>query len=399
MLDRLIRYDLRYGLMASIHKDPRGKSPFFYCAFTLPNGKRCFKSTKLKDRNAALEFCLRMEGAARKAAARNFSEEQARKILNEIRQLTGEGALPYKSLARYAGEWLQSKQATASEATFIRYSGVVNGFLKHAGKQRGSASIEMLTAADVKTFRDFQLREGKAQTTANLALKTLRILFNDARREGLITVNPAEGVKTFDVEKEARDVFTHKQLQAIIAAASPEWKTAILLAYNGGLRLGDAVSLRWENVSFEQHEIRFFPQKTAGVRRHPDWKKHLQGQLEIPMMPEFEAHLLSLPSSDDPAAPLCPALSTRSTGGNHGLSCMFQRVMAKAGVHGDRGAEKSGKGRQFKTLGFHSLRHTFVSELAMPMCRPMCAGKSAATVTRRFTSVTHTSTWTRSGAR
>ena len=38
--------------------------------------------------------------------------------------------------------------------------------------------------------------------------------------------------------------------------------------------------------------------------------------------------------------------------------------MEKAEVRSDRGVEKSGKGRQFKTLGFHSLRHTFVSELA-----------------------------------
>jgi Phage integrase family len=34
-----------------------------------------------------------------------------------------------------------------------------------------------------------------------------------------------------------------------------------------------------------------------------------------------------------------------------------------AGVY-DRGVEKKGKGRQFRTLGFNSLRHTFVSELA-----------------------------------
>jgi hypothetical protein len=84
--------------MASIHKDPRGKSPFFYCAFTLPNGKRCFKSTKLTDRSAAMEFCLRMEDAARKAAAHNFSEEQARKILNEIRKLSGDSAIRFKWL-------------------------------------------------------------------------------------------------------------------------------------------------------------------------------------------------------------------------------------------------------------------------------------------------------------
>jgi len=43
---------------------------------------------------------------------------------------------------------------------------------------------------------------------------------------------------------------------------------------------------------------------------------------------------------------------------------MFQRVMTAAGIRSDRGVAKKGKGRQFKTLGFHSLRHTFVSELA-----------------------------------
>ena len=351
--------------MASIHKDPRGKSPFFYCAFTLPNGKRCFKSTKLTDRNAALAFCLKIEGAAKKAAARNFSEEQARKILNEIRELSGDEPIRHRSLAEYAAEWLKSKKLTASEATFIRYSGVVGEFVAHVGKQRAEASIDAVSPEDVKGFRDAQVKQGKAQTTANLALKTLRSLFNDARREGLIATNAAEAVKTFGVEKESRDVFTHEQLRALIAKASPEWKTAILLAYYSGLRLSDAVSLSWQNMNLELGQIRYFPRKAnRGLSRQPDWKKHVTGQLEVPLMPEVEAHLLSLPSSDDPTAKLCPTLATKSTGGNRGLSSMFQRAMASAGIYSDRGAEKRGKGRQFKTLGFHSLRHTFVSELA-----------------------------------
>jgi len=100
------------------------------------------------------------------------------------------------------------------------------------------------------------------------------------------------------------------------------------------------------------------------MKRQPDWKKHLPGQLEIPMMPELEKHLLSLASIDDPNAPLCAQLAARGTGGNHGLSAQFQRIMESAGVYSDRDVEKSGKGRRFRTLGFHSLRHTFVSELA-----------------------------------
>src|SRR5438093_1082328 len=50
--------------MASLHKDPRGKSPFFYCAFTLPDGRRTFRSTKLTDRKKAWEVCLQWEKAA-----------------------------------------------------------------------------------------------------------------------------------------------------------------------------------------------------------------------------------------------------------------------------------------------------------------------------------------------
>jgi integrase len=360
--------------VASIHKDPRGKSRYFYCAFTLPNGKRCFKSTKLTDRSAAMEFCLRMEGAARKAAAHNFSEEQARKILNEIRELSGDSAIRFKSLADYSHEWLRSKEVTTSEGTFVRYSGFVKDFVAHVGKQRASASVEAVTPQDVKSFRDLQVKEGKVETTADLALKTLRSLFNDARREGLISTNPAEAVVTFGAEKEARDVFTNEQLCALVAKASPEWKTAILLAYYSGLRLRDAVSLTWDNVNFDLRQIRYFPRKSnrrrsqtvvaSGQVRRPDWKKHVTGQLEVPLMPEVEAHLLSLPSSDASEAKLCPTLGAKSTGGNQGLSRMFQRVMAVAGIYSDRGVEKRGKGRQFKTLGFHSLRHTFVSELA-----------------------------------
>jgi integrase len=306
-----------------------------------------------------------MESASRKAATRNFPEEQARKILNEIRELSGDSSVRFRILAQFAADWLKSRKVTASEATFIRYSGVVQDFLNSVGPHRAGTSIESISAHDVKEFRDREIKEGKAQTTANLSLKTLRSLFNDARREGLITRNPAEAVKTFDVEKEARDVFTYDQVRLLVTTANTEWTTAILLAYYSGLRLSDAVGLAWENVSLEVRQIRYFPRKTSrGESRRPDWKKHVAGQLEIPLMPEVEAHLLALPSSDDPKAKLCPTLARKGTGGNRGLSSMFQRLMAAAGIHSDRGVEKTGKGRQFKTLGFHSLRHTFVSELA-----------------------------------
>ena len=81
-----------------------------------------------------------------------FSEEQARKILNEIRELSGDEPIRHRSLAEYAAEWLKSKKLTASEATFIRYSGVVGEFVAHVGKQRAEASIDAVSPAHVKAF-------------------------------------------------------------------------------------------------------------------------------------------------------------------------------------------------------------------------------------------------------
>ena len=73
ILAHLIRYDWVFELhRIDTTKTHAANLPYFYCAFTLPNGKRCFKSTKLKDRKAALAFCLSMENASNRATARNL---------------------------------------------------------------------------------------------------------------------------------------------------------------------------------------------------------------------------------------------------------------------------------------------------------------------------------------
>src|SRR4051812_48875348 len=115
--------------MASIHKDPRGKSPYYYCAFSLWNGKRVFRSTKLTDKDAALRYCLTMEDAAwtkdpktHRKSPRLLPEDQARKMLDYIRTLSGQSAIRVCSFADYVKEWLASKKATASTGTLVRYS-------------------------------------------------------------------------------------------------------------------------------------------------------------------------------------------------------------------------------------------------------------------------------------
>ena len=297
--------------MASIHKDPRGKSPFSYCAFTFPNGKRVFRSTKMTDKAAALRYCLTMKDAAWKKDPRTHRKSRAR---FSMRFAPFPASPRFELQPRRLREGMVGVQASDCEPS----DGVaVCGRCECVRRSRGPASHPRQDRDDhrwrCESLPRLSGARRKGADDGKPCAQNLRILFNDARREGLITVNPAEGVKTFDVEKEARDVFTHEQLCAIIRAASSEWKdgdpTRLQRRFAVGRCCGPCMGKR--QLSSATRFV-FFPRKTMGGRRHPDWKKHLPGQLEIPMMPELEAHLLSLPSSDDPIAPLCPVSQPRA---------------------------------------------------------------------------------------
>jgi integrase len=205
------------------------------------------------------------------------------------------------------------------------------------------------------------LEAGLANKTANLSLKTLRNVFNAARRQGLILTNPAEAVETLPDNSTERGVFTLGELRSLLREASQEWRGVILLGYSAGLRLGDAARLRWSEVELAEPVpvLRFYPQKTSGsgAKRRP---------LEIPILPDLEKYLQQLPiKSRNPEAPLFPVLARKKVGGRTGLSNTFTRLIAVAGINNpvlSRG--KGAKGRAVYRLSFHSLRHFYIAKMA-----------------------------------
>jgi integrase len=72
----------------------------------------------------------------------------------------------------------------------------------------------------------------------------------------------------------------------------------------------------------------------------------------------------TLPVTDVTGQKLFPSLAGRGSGGHKGLSREFSPLMDKAGITVPMGLKKEGKERQFRPLGYHSLRHSFISRLA-----------------------------------
>jgi integrase len=142
--------------MASIHKDPRGKSPYWLCYYTLPDGRRTSRSTKQRDRKIAWAFCLALERASEKAREGELTETTARQILSDILTSTGARALPHDTVRAFAERWLAAKAPGVTKPTARRYRQVVTAFLESLGPL-ADRSLQCVNATHIAAYRDQRL--------------------------------------------------------------------------------------------------------------------------------------------------------------------------------------------------------------------------------------------------
>ncbi len=77
-MNNRVRYAYCYAWQASTSKLNR---PFWYCAFTTPDGKRHFKSTKAADKKQARAIANEWERAVREGRRGLLTPEKARDVI------------------------------------------------------------------------------------------------------------------------------------------------------------------------------------------------------------------------------------------------------------------------------------------------------------------------------
>lgn len=349
--------------MSSLHKDPRGKSPYFYCAYRAADGRRMFRSTEKTKRTEALEVCLGWEMAEKEASEGRLTESRAREIISEtVRRATGK-PLQFKTTREWLQDWLRNKAASneLSKRSEDVYEHTVRRFLANLG-EKADKNLAHITAEDIQRFKAERISEALAAKTVDRDLKILRSVFKAARDFGLISYDPTQAIPLLSRNSKrktqvmTRETFTASELDLIMGKATPEWKTVILLARYTGARQGDCARMTWQSVDLQNGFIEFTDQKT-----NKDYK--------VPLHARLEKHLLEMAGSDDPKGFLCPALAKRPSAGASGLSEGFKKIMVLAGVDHRQESTKSikkgeGKARQLSRRSFHSIRHSYNSELA-----------------------------------
>src|SRR2546423_6065890 len=156
--------------MASLTKDSRARSPYWFCCYTTATGQRLKKSTKQKDRKKAWEVCLATENAEGHARNGTLTEQTAKKIIGEIlERTTGETLQSFKT-RDWFDHWLDIKNQVRAGKTTIRYRQVVRDFLASLGN-RANLDLAHIASKDILAYRNSILKAGKSARTANLSVK------------------------------------------------------------------------------------------------------------------------------------------------------------------------------------------------------------------------------------
>lgn len=374
-------------IMASLHKDPRAKSPYWYCAFCTADGARHFKSTKATDKRQARQICDTWAKAA--ALGAKLSAEKARQVIAQgvadILMATGQ-TLPTSTIRDWCKRWLETKTLEGGPHTYVRYEISLRRFVSFLGS-KADEDLAALNVDDVLRYRDFVSKRLSTGST-NMDLKVLRACLYAAQKQDLVEKNVATKVDILKQRGEnKRRGFTMAEIGKVLARcdeAGGEWRGLVLTGLYTGQRLGDVAGLTWQQVDLGKRQVSFVTSKTG---------KRLSFFMAKPLADFFE----HLPSSDNPGTcvfPKAAAMAEKHTGT---ISTKFyDKILAPSGLVEARPksvAKISGEGRaakrQTSELSFHSLRHTFTTWLkssgASNALAQMIVGHDSEVVSRGYT--------------
>jgi integrase len=338
--------------MASIHR--KKNSPYWHCAFYLPDGRRTLRSTGTTKRRKALDICTEYERVAREGREGRLTEARARDTISTIYQIAHQEQLPQSTTKDFIASWLKGKEVTLAESSLAEYQVAARELLAHLS-DKATKHMDTITLRDLSSFRD-SMTGRVSGATVNKVVKILRGAWTRAMKDGLIRDNVFSRVDLVKESASKRRAFTMDELHRILAACDAEWRGMVLCGVYLGQRLGDLAALTWRNVDLEQKEVRLITQKTGR-------------EMKIPLHPVLQDYFLSLSAPDDLDAPVFPRAAATATVRVGTLSNQFADILAAAGLQKARTHQKAkdGKGRDAERkasrLSFHCLRHTATSLL------------------------------------
>lgn len=329
---------LHRPISGHVFRVERKRGPVWYAKFRLPDGRQVQKKLgpawTRRGRPAAGYFT--------KALAQAWLDStlaEARR--GELAGMVRTGA----TFADAAAEWLGyvEHERACKPRTVEDYSMMVRILNESFGDER----IEDFTPEGLERWKGrFAAQRKLSNRTLQKYLVVLHGIFKRAMKVHRLPRNPVATVERPRLVRRAGiEVFSRSEVMALVDAAADEQDGALYLtAAFTGLRVGELLGLRWEDVDFGLATVRVRRNWSGGREGTP---KSGRGR-SVPLMNDVAQALTELRDRDrfagDQDRVFCDRLGRHL--GYKSLSARYKAALAKAGL---------------RQLRFHDLRHTFGS--------------------------------------
>jgi integrase len=95
-----------------------------------------------------------------------------------------------------------------------------------------------------------------APSTCAKLRSVMKVLFNHARRYDLFDRNPIELVRQSAKRRKIPEILTAEEIQQLLAILETRERTLVFLALCTGLRRSELFALQWQDIDFENRQIR-----------------------------------------------------------------------------------------------------------------------------------------------
>jgi integrase len=195
-------------------------------------------------------------GAKRKTVyaktRKEVSEKLTAALADASKGITADGGP--KTVGAFLTSWLEnSVRGSVRKSTYDRNESLCRVHLIPA---LGQKKLQTLGAADVAGFYRSRLDAGCSAASVHKMHETLHKALKQAVRWGYMTKNPADDVDAPRVHTEEVHPLTQEEARRFLEAVRGDRLEALyVVALHTGLRQGELLALRWEDLDLEAHTL------------------------------------------------------------------------------------------------------------------------------------------------
>lgn len=232
---------------------------------------------------------------------RELEKQVRRDVEDELNSFTAHKTTLNAFFDSYIETKYELKQSTRTNYKYM--------YKKYVHDEIGVKDIASIKYSDIKKFYIHLIKDiGFKPASMEIIHTILHPIFTTAVRDGLIRINPTDGVmaeikKSHDWEKPKRHALTESQQSAFISYISRNrkylhWLPVFTVLLGTGCRVGEIVGLRWSDCDFDEnlisvnHNLIYRLQDSGKCEYHITTPKSKSGIRIIPMLSEVKMALL-----------------------------------------------------------------------------------------------------------